>query len=63
MNEKIQEIIIIIFLIALVFGLVAWQLPNQPVPETEQARFGKIIESTWNQEFNQEKELTFPWID
>jgi len=65
MSEKTKDILwhIAIGLIFAVF--VAWIMKvEKPKTDTEVERFRGIIESTWNQEYdNEEKELTFPWID
>jgi len=61
MSEKLQEILVAVVLIAALVAFMVWNVIVE-IEETEQEQFGQIIESTWNQEFNQEKELTFPWI-
>jgi len=63
MSEKLQEILIAAVLIATVLAYMAWNLCSELEVESEQEQFGQIIESTWNKQFGQEKELTFPWID
>lgn len=63
MSEKVQEILIAIILVAAVLGFMIWNLCSELEEESEQEQFGKIIESTWNNQFDKEKELTFPWID
>jgi len=59
MNEKLQEILVAIALIAALVAFMVWNVLTE-IEETEQEQFGKIIESTWNKEFDQEKVLTAP---
>lgn len=54
MNEKLQEILVAVALIAALVAFMVWNLWSELETKSEQEQFGQIIESTWNQEFDNE---------